>query len=684
MKKIGRFDFTGQVSNLKWVFPFLALFFGLCAFSQTRVEIEMNPSDGVVQVGERLEIYLNVISSKRFDAEIAPPKLPPQLTLLDSSSNGQSFASQASMINGRLETKVTASQAFRFLISADEVGRVQFPSLQVNVDGEIISSSPLTIQITEKTNAPSAKPNRQNPNRGNPRNLDPFGGEDETDTFSQLLREQEKMMDEMRRQMGIGGGLGNPPGGSGVFGQGGIPEKQISNVNPRDAFFVHLEVSKEEVFEGEQITANWYLYARNPIVSLDRVKFPDLKGFWKEIIQEIPQLNFTPELVNGQMYQKALLASHALFPIKAGQAVIDDFKIKAKTRSNSVFNGGVTESTRASKRLVIKVLPLPLDSRPASFSGAVGQFQIQTNLDGLSFPAGQPFTLRLRFEGQGNAKLIELPPITWPDGFEIFDTKSDARFSVDGTSYKEFEILVIPKNEGNFEIPRITFSYFDPNLQTYDSKTTEAIPIEITKAQPNQSNTRSKKESTSEPALEPQPILIWPESKVMGVIGFIFGKSDSVSTWKEVKWEVFATVGTSTALILFVFGFLDFLKVRRRPTLKEQLKIRFALIDRASAAKDEKSTTTQSINLIYLLLASMAQEKSANQEWSALIEKVPLNLREKFERPLSDHFEYFQLVGFAPEGARLEALKTKPLASQVQDLKRVSTEIIDALPREQT
>lgn len=664
MKKIGDFNF----------FVFLVfLISSVSVFSQTRVEVEMNPSDGVVQVGERFEVYINVISNENFTrADIAEPKVPPELTILDTSTSGISVAARLDQMTGKNE--LTKSQSFRFLVAANQIGKVKFPSIRVTVDDVFMTSGSLNVQITEKSNAPAR------PKRPNQREPDPFGEDDEMDPFSQLMREQDRMLEEMRKRMGIGGGLG----GGGVFDQGRIQEKQL-DVNPRDSFFVHLEVSQNEVYEGQQVTVNWFLYTKNPIVSLDRVKFPDLKGFWKEIIQEIPQLNFTPELVNGQVYQKALLASHALFPIKPGQAVIDEFKIKAKTRSNSAYNGGISESTRMSKRTVIKVLPLPTDTRPPSFSGAVGQFQIQTNLDGLTFPVGQPFRLLLRFEGQGNAKLIELPPIQWPEGFEVFDTKSDAKFSVDGTSYKEFEVLLIPKVEGKFEIPKITFSYFDPNLKAYDSKMTEAIPIEITKAEASQQNSaRVKKDSAPQNIPDPLPILIWPEPGVMGLIGSIFGFSKVASTWNEMKWPVFASVGSSALIFLVVFGFLDFLKIRRRPTLKEQLKIRFMMIDRTLAAKNERLCTTQSINLIYLLLASMAQEKSANLEWAALVEKIPLNLREKFERVLSEQFEYFQLIGFAPEQARVEVLKSKPLASQVAELKRISTEISESLPKEQT
>ena len=189
---------------------------------------------------------------------------------------------------------------------------------------------------------------------------------DEEDLFEQLLKQQQRMF----------GGQG--PGG--FFGQlpraGQIPSRQM-NINTNEAFFVHVDIDKTTVFEGEQITAKWYIYARSNIESLDRVKFPDLKGFWKEIIEEVPALQFTSEMVNGIMYKKALLASHALFPIKPGVAVIDEFKIKAKVRSMTQFGAGSSrEYTKVSKRTEIKVMSLPLEGRTSSFSGAVGSYHV--------------------------------------------------------------------------------------------------------------------------------------------------------------------------------------------------------------------------------------------------------------------------------------------------------------------
>ncbi len=665
MKKIGN----------DWIFKKAAIVFGFAFFmalsvgaAQTKLEIHMNPADGVVRQGERFEVYLSVQSTEEFEAQIQDREFPEQIRLIDASFGGQSFSSRGRAGPSGMEYEKTVTNQYRFLFEAAKVGKLDFPPIQVKVDEQMLSSSTMKMEVLPAGATPRPKPQQRN----QPTN--PFDIDDESDPFSQLLKQRNQMMEEMQRQL-RGGGFNS-------FDQADpqqIPKKQL-DINPRDAFFVHLDVDKVQAFEGEQVTANWYLYTKTSIVSLDRVKFPDLKGFWKEIIQEIPQLNFSPEIVNGEVYQKALIASHALFPIKPGQSVIDEFKIKSKIRTQSAFNNGVSESTRSSRRQVIQVLPLPIDKKPMNFSGAVGQFQVQTHLEGMSFPAQQPFTVRIRFEGSGNAKLIELPPIDWPPTFEVFDTKSDAKFAVDGTSYKEFEVLLIPKEEGKFQIPAIHFVYFDPKIKSYENKSTEPIDIEITKSlganalNPAKNATPSPDKKAEQEALV-QPTLEWPEQSIFAVIG--------ASTWPEARWSVFASVGGLSVLGFILLVFLELGKIRRKPSLKTQLQLRFVELKKSLSAKNERRTITQSINILYLLLAAMAQEKSANQEWSALIDKVPINLRDKFEKKLSELFEYFQIIGFAPESAREMTLANKKLVHAIAELETVSNEIVQDLPKEQ-
>ena len=225
------------------------------------------------------------------------------------------------------------------------------------------------------TSAPAPSLGRQQ--RGSGGLFPPGFDEEDESLFGQLLRRQQPQEEK-------------------------VPSRTLP-INEKEAFFIIVEADKKEVYEGEQIFASWYIYTRGNIHQFDRLKFPALKGFWKEDVEPAPNLNFEKELVNGVLFHRALLASYALFPIKKGQATIDEYKIRALVSLPLQGFGGFGfgqpfSYTRSSPPLNVVIKPLPEEGKPDSFSGAVGNFKVESHVDSQNFVQGQPFTLKLRFD----------------------------------------------------------------------------------------------------------------------------------------------------------------------------------------------------------------------------------------------------------------------------------------------
>ncbi|WP_409477795.1 BatD family protein [Pseudobdellovibrio sp. HCB154] len=655
---------------------FLVLFFQILvvsAFAADSLKVEVQPES--VGLGDTVQIYLTVQSSDDF--EMADPKVPQidGLKLLQAQNAGQSSSTRMNFVNGKTDFQKTVSQQFVFVYEATKAGIVMIPSFTVEVNGKQMMSAPQKMSVSREGQQQQQQQQRPNvAGRPNFQEDDPFAEED--DMFAQLMKQRQKMLDEVQRQMGGqgfgGGGRGGNPNFNPGFAQPNqIPSRTIEGLNTNEAFFILLDVDKKQVYEGEQITATWHIYTRGNLESLDRAKFPDLKGFWKEIIEEVPSLQFTEEQVNGVMYRKALLAAHALFPIKPGKVTIDEFKIKGKVRLPTQFGwGSAQEYTKSSKRLEVSVLPLPQEGKPLTFSGAVGQFQIQTQVDGTSFPAGQPISLRVRLEGQGNAKVIELPAIQWPENLEVYDTKSESKFFKDGLSYKEFEILVIAKAPGEVKVPQINFSYFDPTLKQYITKSTEEFKITIT--EPIKGSTLAPLKASDKAATEKAA-----EEKIFLPITEL---SSSWVPWGDVKLPVLLIV-TLGAVFTVLGQFLLALKnLRLAPQLSFKVETKMKVLEGAVKNKDYKLFGAEAINLLYLVTAHLAQEESATQDWAALFYKMPENYRQSYEKKLNELFDYFQMVGFAPESVREQALSRNSAEEMFKELKLTSNKIVSELP----
>ncbi|MES2800868.1 MAG: BatD family protein [Bdellovibrionota bacterium] len=664
MQKIGKL-----MAKLTAKFVLILFFqiFALSAMAAESLKVEIQPES--VGIGDTVQIYLTVQSSEDF--EMADPQISDiaGLKFLQGQNAGQSSSTRMNFINGKTDFSKTVQQQFIFQYEAVKAGIVTIPAITVEVNGKQIRSAPQKISVSQNSQAqrqagrPSGRPQYKGDED------DPLQADD--DMFAQLMKQRQKMLEDVQRQMGQGFGGRNLGPNFNPQQPNQIPSRTIEGLNTNEAFFILLDADKKSAYEGEQITATWHIYTRGNLDSLDRAKFPDLKGFWKEIIEEVPSLQFTEERVNGEMYRKALLAAHALFPIKPGKTTIDEFKIKAKVRLPTQFGwGSQQEYTKSSKRLEVNVLPLPTEGKPLTFSGAVGQFQIQTQVDGTQFPAGQPISLRVRLEGQGNAKVIELPAIQWPENLEVYDTKSESKFFKDGLSYKEFEILVIAKNPGEVKIPQINFSYFDPTLKQYITKSTEEFSINITEAVKG-SNLAPLKASDK---VEAQ------KAELEKVFLPVTELSSSWLPTAELKLP-FLVVISLTAIITVIAQFLLALKnLRMSPQLAFKVDTKLKVLEGAVKNKDYRLFGAEAINLLYLVTAHLAQEQSATQDWVALFYKMPENYRQSYEKKLNELFDYFQMVGFAPESLREQALSRNAPEEMMKEIKTTTLRIVSELP----
>jgi hypothetical protein len=658
---------TKKIGN----FLILILFccFSSLAFAQTQVSATVDSSQ--LGIGEAVNLTIRIKSDEDFDLPL--PELPRIAGLEEINSavgSRQSSSSAQFGGGGGARFSTTIVQDYNYVLSPQKEGVFIIPVIDLVVNGKTYKTQPVKIEVKEEfRNGGGQKPARRGgqfpPGFGEEDNgSNPFGAADNAeDLFEQMLRQQQKMFG------GGGAGGGNP---SGQDPSQGMLSQNLDVNAARDNFFVYLDVDKTEVYEGEQITANWYIYVKSGLESLDRVKFPDLKGFWKEIIEEVPALQFTQVMVNGVPFRRALLASHALFPIKSGPAIIDEFKIKAKLRPTAQFGWGKPfDVTKVSKRTAIKVLPLPEEGKTISFSGAVGNYRVSLKTEGNSYPANQPFSIQIRYEGVGNAKLIDLPQIQWPEGLEVYDTKSEAKFFKEGNSYKEFEVLVIPRKEGEMKIPAIEFTYFDPSQKKYVSEKSEEIILQIT---PGQAGTNISLPATGTgnagvagTHFVAQPILQLPEAGV---------------ALTQFRLWIYLFILIAGVLSLFAVTFKKNRQFKVGNQVLEAIVKKLDLVQTHHKNKDVRKIGSEATNLIYLIVAQLAGVKKADQEIHVLIKEIPLKDQHLYLERINSLFDYFQLLGFSPDEIMQNAIDKKPIEMQLQEIKKLTHEIVDKLKKE--
>lgn len=266
------------------------------------------------------------------------------------------------------------------------------------------------------------------------------------------------------------------------------------------SLFIRAEVDKTRVYQGEQLTVNYKLYTRVAILGSGLDKAPDLNGFWNQDVMKNGQaVQWKVEDYKGQRFNVATIKQTILFPEHAGDLTIDPISLTLSVRLqqpgsgdifDQVFGGGGFKDINykvSSPPVIIHAMPLPEAGKPADFSGAVGSFSVESNVDKKELKANETFNYNLKITGTGNLALINAPNINPPADFEKYDPKTTDNIAVNpgGVSgSREFTYLLIPRHQGDFTLNPPGFSYFNPATRRYATLPAKSFAIKVNKGDP--------------------------------------------------------------------------------------------------------------------------------------------------------------------------------------------------------
>jgi len=385
----------------------------------------------VVEAGEQFRLGFT-LNERGTDLQL--PDLS-NFDVLMGPSTSQSSSIQ--IINGK--TTQTSSFSYIFILRAKKEGNFTIRPASIKVDGKTYESNTLNIQVV----------------KGQPKQAG-----------SQQSNQQDNQSQE------------------------DTPTANIS----KDNLFVRIIVDKTNVSKGEQIisTVKLYISQNVPLNGFDEVKLPTYEGFWTKDIEVPTQVNFTREVYNGKIYQVGVLKKTILFPQQTGAIRINPFEItcvvRQRVRQQQSFfddffdNYRMVKAKVVSEPVTINVKDLP--NQPAGFSGAVGNFNISSSIDKTSVKSNEAVTLKITVNGRGNLTLINPPKLELPQDFEAYEPKTSDRVIASDNGLNgsiSFEYLFIPRFAGNFTIPSVRFVFFNPATRRFETQTTDAYDIKVTK-----------------------------------------------------------------------------------------------------------------------------------------------------------------------------------------------------------
>ena len=271
-------------------------------------------------------------------------------------------------------------------------------------------------------------------------------------------------------------------------------DKEVSGKD----LFVRIEMSKPRVYEQQAVVCTIKLYTKYQISQFMPTIQPSFDGFLIEEIPVQPSLNKV-ETLNGERYMTAILKQCILYPQQSGNLTISSGNYDVSVVQFDTFRsilGSISKPVEkslkvTSNKATIHILPLP-EPKPASFTGAVGKFNVTTDLKpatGLKTYSAAIY--RYVVSGTGNIKYIKAPEIKFPDQFDVYDPKTDVQVN-DGAGDMSGRVVMdytfIPQYAGEFEIPASEFSYFNPETGKYETVTVPARHLSVAKGEGQPSN----------------------------------------------------------------------------------------------------------------------------------------------------------------------------------------------------
>lgn len=257
--------------------------------------------------------------------------------------------------------------------------------------------------------------------------------------------------------------------------------------------FIRTGLSKTNCYLGEQILITQKVYSRFSIVGFKKINPPAYDGFYAQSMEPISKGQVATENIDGVIYYTYEIFRTIATANKSGKIILNPMtaEVVIRKQSNSkprnvfeqFFGASGYEDipvNAKSRALSVDVLALPEDGKPANFDGAVGNFTYKVTTTKTEVKANDAFNLKLTVTGKGNLKLLSAPKLNLPESFESYDPKI-----TESATSKTFDYLIIPREEGEFNLDQLGFSFFNLDTKKYVSIPPDPIKIKVLPPDPN-------------------------------------------------------------------------------------------------------------------------------------------------------------------------------------------------------
>ena len=425
-----------------------------------------------------------------------------------------------------------------------------------------------------------------------------------------------------------------------------LVSKQNTEQSIKD-LFLEVKVSKDKAYVGEQVKLTYTFYTRIASKVLS-TEFPEYNDFWVEKLFDPVGIKFTPESwddieIDGYSYKSLKIYEVALFPLQEGVYTLESMIMKIETKNkDSSFNrlfwddpffDTFSQRTRAkllvSDPVIIEVSPL--SNIPQNFTGAVGEFTLNSSLSNSNIDEGSPTVFKVVLNGEGNLSNIGRPKIIFPDDIDVFEgeTKAEKNISDDFSGSIIWEYNLIPRKNGIFIIDAIEIPYFNSVTKSWSIASSKDIKLNVNKSTIFDSSDKDILSSNS------------------NLIRYIrVGDQDWISSSKmNIQNTIFYILIIS--LLLLITPFFDSSFKRLRKFINDFIKVNSALNNAIKSLESTNSIYIDGTKIIIMYFYQKNILSTKNIDISSLKNILRQKINKNDFDIISGHLDDFQAKSYS-------------------------------------
>jgi hypothetical protein len=254
-------------------------------------------------------------------------------------------------------------------------------------------------------------------------------------------------------------------------------EKVTAQPELQERLYARIQFDHQPVFLGQTAPLNVVLFSRSdvPLYGLSGFQV-EAEGLGYKHLNNVRQGS---QIINGVSFNVFIIEG-AMTPTRTGTLAFGPAVIKCQLRVGEDWFTGVRVRgvTVPVEPLDIQVLSLPQEGKPADFTGAVGQWNLEVTAKPTELAVGDPITLTVKISGNGNIDTVATPQLQGLDNFKTYDpTSKTTKDELSTTGERVFQQVLVPKSTEAKQLPQVRLSYFDPVAKAY--KTAVQVPIQL-------------------------------------------------------------------------------------------------------------------------------------------------------------------------------------------------------------